>query len=198
LEKPDDRRTGYRQPGAVASGGTGAARIAGGRTRFDPGGYSGAGIPRRGLQDHKPWRRRIETAIEFGMLEARRFNPFPYEPGDVVFIFGCSTWLIDRDDYRTWRAAQSDPPEDSFIRFWLDDPDQGEPRQSEAGELAPPPQGEPAHVLSDRDIKTLRDAGQSVDAIHEQYGIPRDRIKRVNKRFGIHPLSRGPKPKTSD
>ncbi len=146
----------------------------------------------------KPWRRRIETAIEFGMLEARRFNPFPYEPGDVVFIFGCSTWLIDRDDYRTWRAAQSDPPEDSFIRFWLDDPDQGEPRQSEAGELAPPPQGEPAHVLSDRDIKTLRDAGQSVDAIHEQYGIPRDRIKRVNKRFGIHPLSRGPKPKTSD
>ena len=78
----------------------------------------------------KPWRRRIEAAIEFGQLPARRFNPFPYEPGDAVFILGCSTWLIDRDDYRTWRAAQSAPPEDSFIRFWLD-------------ELAPPPQGEP-------------------------------------------------------
>ncbi|MEI2780214.1 MAG: hypothetical protein V9H25_02735, partial [Candidatus Competibacter sp.] len=75
--------------------------------------------PRADFRIKKRWRRAVVNAMEFGMLPARRFNPLPHEPGDAVIIFGASTWVIARDSYRNWRAAQSNAPTGPFIHLWL-------------------------------------------------------------------------------
>lgn len=97
---------------------------------------------------------------------------------------------INRDSYRTWRAQC---PENllsplSQVHKWLG----ATPALVAQGEQCA------ASALSDKDIKALRETGMSVDAIHKQYRIPRDRIKRINKHYAINPLPRGPKPKIPD
>ena len=100
-------------------------------------------FPGADYKTRKPWRQRIETAIEFGMLPAQPFNPVPNELGDVVFFFGYSTWLIQRNAYRTWRAAQPAPTQGSLIHLWLGEPaaPPQEPDRPDQGEANRPEQG---------------------------------------------------------
>lgn len=78
------------------------------------------------------------------------------------------------------------------------------------GEPAPLPQGEPdkpesgaainkpeKRRLSDKEILALRQKGLSNEHIHKEFGVPKDRITRVNKSKGVTPLAPGPKPKVS-
>lgn len=106
--------------------------------------------------------------------------------------------LVTRVDYLVFLAtppARGIPKPDQW-KASSDEPTPSAPILSQ-GEPDKPEQGA-APALSDKEIKALRENGLSVDVIHKQYGIPRDRIKRVNRRYRISPLPRGPKPKTSD
>ena len=156
--------------------------------------------------DYSGWGKSVEAAIQYGLLgdsprrvetvksETHRFldtrRAYLSGPRErTIHVVGCSDRRVPREPYRTCRATQPNAPTGSLIHLWLSPPPKSEPDKPEQGA---------APALSDKEIKALRENGLSVDVIHEQYGIPRDRIKRVNRRYDISPLPRGPKPKTSD
>lgn len=156
------------------------------------------------------FRRALRAAIAYGDLEAREREyiklqpaisgrmeePWTFRPRPVRTIEP----FIKRETYRAWRAqcpASLLSPL-SQVSKWLGAPalPQGEPE--------PLPQGEPDRPervekprLSDKEILTLRNQGLSNDFIHSQYGVPRDRITRVNKKYEVPKLNPGPKPKGS-
>ena len=96
--------------------------------------------------------------------------------------------LIQRANYLTLLATPA--------ALGIPKPDGWKAPQSEPAPTAPTLAQGAANraVHSDREILEMRKSGLSVDAIHSQ-GIPRDRIKRVNKKNKIPKLPPGPKPR---
>lgn len=139
------------------------------------------------------WGRLFSCAAEIGIKDSLIILHYALQNG-LVHKQCTEGPLIQRDAILDWLNLDNNLP--AIWRCYCSSY-QGEPAQFPQGEPDKPEQGA-APALSDKEIKALRENGLSVDVIHKQYGIPRDRIKRVNRRYRISPLPRGPKPKTSD
>lgn len=160
-----------------------------------------------GAYEENPWRRCTPHA---GTRTTREIRP-GYRSRYADMSWHGDNCLVRRVDYLVLLAT----PEARGIPF----PDWWKAPQSEntpAGsndnlrlsennyQLSPLPQGEPDKPdqveksrLSDKEILALRKQGLSNDFIHNQYGVPRYRITRVNKKYEVPQLNPGPKPKVS-
>lgn len=90
----------------------------------------------------KQWRSTMALAQKFGLLAMHdRLESWPIGENRFRYI---TSWYIDRNAYKSWRATQSNAPAGSLIHLWLGAAPapsapafpQGEPDKSESGAAA--------------------------------------------------------------